>query len=270
MKHQVTHYPFQDWCPICVKNAAKNKPHKKVTNIRECEVFSLDYMYMTSKPTTEELAHPILVIKARVSGGVWALPVTRKGPYLNNIVQRVNNIITSVGCPKIVIKADQEPAMISLQKEIRKELWNEVIEITNKVKDTRKGESDDNPGGVVILENSPVGESQSNGIVEHAIQEVQYQIRKMKMQIEQNMASKLSNDSPIWPWLIQYAAQVIHTFKVHKEDKRTSRQRIRANPSLPEIPKFGEHIYFKPAKTVSIPKDEARWRSGMAGIHRSY
>ena len=82
LKHQVTHYPFQDWCPICVKNAAKNKPHKKVTNIRESEVFSLDYMYMTSKPTTEELAHPILVIKARVSGGVWALPVTRKGCLL--------------------------------------------------------------------------------------------------------------------------------------------------------------------------------------------
>ena len=34
-KHQITHYPFQEWCPICVKNAAKNKPHKKVTNVRE-------------------------------------------------------------------------------------------------------------------------------------------------------------------------------------------------------------------------------------------
>ena len=32
MKHQVTHYPFQDWCPICVKNTAKNKPHKKNAN----------------------------------------------------------------------------------------------------------------------------------------------------------------------------------------------------------------------------------------------
>ena len=40
-QHQVTHYPFQEWCPICVKNAAKNKPHKKVTNVRETEIFSL-------------------------------------------------------------------------------------------------------------------------------------------------------------------------------------------------------------------------------------
>ena len=26
IKHQITHYPFQAWCPICVKNAAQNKP----------------------------------------------------------------------------------------------------------------------------------------------------------------------------------------------------------------------------------------------------
>ena len=31
MKHQVTHYPFKAWCPICVKNAAQNNHHKKST-----------------------------------------------------------------------------------------------------------------------------------------------------------------------------------------------------------------------------------------------
>ena len=118
----------------------------------------------------------------------------------------------------MILKSDQEPAMIALQKEVRKELWKEVIEIMNQVKQTRDATEDqgNNPGGVVILENSPVGESQSNGSVEHAIKEVQQQIRKLKMQLEQNMAQKISNDSPIWPWIIQYAAQVIHTFKIHK------------------------------------------------------
>ena len=152
---------------------------------------------MTSKPTDEEIAHPILVIKGRISGGVWALPVTRKGPYLNNVVQRISNIITSVGCPKVIIKSDQEPAMIAIQKEVRKELWNEIITIMNKIKETRNESGDNNPGGVVILENSPVGESQSNGSVERAIKEVQHQIRKLKMQLEENITDKLHNDSPI-------------------------------------------------------------------------
>ena len=83
------------------------------------------------------------------------------------------------------------------------------------------------------------------------------------MQLEQNSVHKLNNDSPIWPWMIQYAAQIIHTFKIHQEDQRTSRQRIRSDPSLPDIPKFGENIHFKLAQTVMIAKDEARWRSGL-------
>ena len=78
------------------------------------------------------------------------------------------------------------------------------------------------------------------------------------MPLELNMADKLTNDSPIWPWLIQYAVQITHTFKIHKEDQRSSRQRIRADPLIPEIPEFGEHVNFKPAKTVMLAK-EARW-----------
>ena len=89
----------------------------------------MDYMYMTSKPNESEIVHPILVMKARISGGVWSLPVTRKGPYLTNIVERVTKVINSIGAPKVVIKSDQEPAMKSMQLEIRKELWNEICRI---------------------------------------------------------------------------------------------------------------------------------------------
>ena len=56
---------------------------------REAETFSMDYMFMTKKPEGTELLYPILVIKAKKSGGIWALPVIRKGPYLSNIVERV-------------------------------------------------------------------------------------------------------------------------------------------------------------------------------------
>ena len=89
----MTHQPFQPWCLICVKNAARNNPHKKVSHVREAEMSGMDYMYISSKPTGEEIAHLILVIKATISVGVWALPVTRKGQYLSNIIQRVNKII---------------------------------------------------------------------------------------------------------------------------------------------------------------------------------
>ena len=62
----------------------------------------------------------------------------------------------------------------------------------NKVKDIRTDNPDNytNPGGVVILENSPVGESQSNAMVERAIKDVQNHIRIIKMQLEENIGIK--------------------------------------------------------------------------------
>ena len=62
--------------------------------------------------------------------------------------------------------------MIAMQHEIRKELWSEILEIANQVKSIKEDTGDvmdhvpGGPGGVVILENSPVGESESNGSVE--------------------------------------------------------------------------------------------------------
>ena len=174
----------------------------------------MDYMYMNKNQIGEELFHPILVIKAKISGGVWALPVIRKGPYINNIVKRVVNIINSVGRPKIITDTDHELAMIALQHEIRKELWAEILDIASRVKDVREDGDEvmdyvpGGPGGVVILENSPVGESQSNGSVEIAIKEVQWQIRKLKDQLQQNVQADIQPESPIWPWLIQYLSLI--------------------------------------------------------------
>ena len=51
-------------------------------------------------------------------------------------------------------------------------------------------------------------------------------------------------------------------FEIHDVDKQRSfRQRVRANPSLPEIPKLGEHVYFKQAKMVKILKEESKWKT---------
>ena len=57
--------------------------------------------------------------------------------------------------------------MIALQKKVRKEVWQEVREIMNKIKQPRSETEEQNTNleGVAILENSPAGESQSNGSV---------------------------------------------------------------------------------------------------------
>ena len=141
--------------------------------------------------------------------------------------------------------------MIAMQQEIRQELWSEILDIANKVKNIKEDDVDimdyvpGGPGGVVILENSPVGESQSNGSVEIAIKQVQHQIRKLKDHLEGHTQREIKNDNAIWPLLIQYAGQVIYSHKVFKVDGRTAIQRIRADPSLPACPYVGESSLFK-------------------------
>ena len=39
------------------------KFQKNVKHVRETEIFGLDYTYMTSMPTNEEIAHPNLLSK---------------------------------------------------------------------------------------------------------------------------------------------------------------------------------------------------------------
>jgi len=58
-------------------------------------------------------------------------------------------------------------------------------------------------GGVeIIFENGPAGESQCNGVAENVIKAIQASVRKLKNQLETNMAAIIEKNSPTWPWLI--------------------------------------------------------------------
>ena len=118
-------------------------------------------------------------------------------------------------------------------------------------------------GEAVILESSPVGESQSNGHAEQAVRAIQGQIRTIKHQLELNVGCKIDSANPVWPWLIEFAGQVIRCFGKHLSDGLTPRERIAGHASLPPIAHFGERVLFKPSKTVLISKDEPRWREGV-------
>ena len=59
IEHQLTHMPYKPWCATCVKNAAANNPHKTVHHSRGVAMFSMDYMFMTQKPSEEDLRYPI-------------------------------------------------------------------------------------------------------------------------------------------------------------------------------------------------------------------
>ena len=51
-------------------------------------------------------------------------------------------------------------------------------------------------GTEALIENSPVGESQSNGVAENAVKDVQHQIRKLKAQLESQIGESFHQVVP--------------------------------------------------------------------------
>ena len=80
--------------------------------------------------------------------------------------------------------------------------------------------------GRTIHESSPVGSSQSNGLIERAIQAVEGQIRTMKLDLESHIGEKIPSDHNLIPWMVEYSAVLLNRGQVGKDGRdgiRTSK-----------------------------------------------
>jgi len=124
-RHCLTHLPYRNWCPICVQSEKRNSPHRANKISRGIPAYSIDYMFLLGRET---LSNPILVMTESESGGIWAIPVKRKGSYSSYVSQRIANIIQRIGYARCIIKCDQEPAIIDVTKEVKTSLFRELQE----------------------------------------------------------------------------------------------------------------------------------------------
>ena len=85
------------------------------------------------------------------------------------------------------MKADQEPAIVDLQKEI------------SRVR-SDAGTAPDS---------SRVGDSDSNGKIERAIRKLKGLIRTLRSGLEAEVGENINIDSPIIPWLVRHATYLI-------------------------------------------------------------
>ena len=161
-RHMLTHVPYRNWCPHCVRGKAKGGAHRKAhSSENEIPTISLDYMFMhESQMAEEERGMPILVTKDAASkkgtGMVSARVLPAKGVN-RYAVSNLASEIAKLGHNEMVLKSDGEPAIIALKQAVKMERSERIV-----------------------LEESPVKESRSNGVIENAIQQVQGQIRATK------------------------------------------------------------------------------------------
>ena len=82
--------------------------------------------------------------------------------------------LEALGCNRLILKSDQEPAMKALRIQVKTK-WARAI----------------------IPRHSPVRQSQPNGLVEKAIREVENQLRAMLLALERRLGTKFDLEAQI-------------------------------------------------------------------------
>ena len=194
-EHDLTHIPARPWCKHCVRGKAKTRP-----SLRICGSYSenlaprvrLDYCFLTenseeevagggeaqdpateaNEETTSAVAQEeleetsrssltVLVMQESECRSVWAYAVEHKGSTEEWAVDQICEDLDTIGLrnDRIIVKSDQESSANDIAREISKRRASEYG---------------------TGLENSAIGDSNSNGTVERAIQDMEGQARTLR------------------------------------------------------------------------------------------
>ena len=111
-------------------------------------------------------------------------------------------------------------------------------------------------------ERPPVGESQSNGIIERAVGLVVGQARTLKAALEHRIGTRIPPDARILCWLVEFAAYLMNRRDIGSDGK-TPLQRPHGRWDNTQILEFGEKILYMPAKPARGGKWEPRFHPGI-------
>ena len=135
-------------------------------------------------------------------------------------VKKLAKILTRIGYRRDVIQSDQEPAIIALKEAGKREVDFEVE---------------------LAFEESPVGEHQSNGEIENAINRISGQLRVSKDALESRSRCKckIERDNPILAWLICHTVASIISFQVGTGGK-TAHERLIGRKFRRDVAEYGD------------------------------
>ena len=193
-EHNLTHVPYRNWCPHCVKGRGKDLDHRRnVDEDHRVKEFSFDYCFPGDDQGKKIT---ILVGRERVSGMVMASVVPVKGTSGQFAAMRVMSFIRECGAAEadIILKSDQEPAIETLIRDVA----------------TSRG------ARLTMMEQSPVGSSGSNGGVERAVQSVEGQLRTLKSACEARLGTPIRPEERITTFMAEYAAYLLNRLEVGK------------------------------------------------------
>ena len=174
----------------------------------------------------------VLVMQESECRSVWSYAVDSKGLSEEWVIHQICEDIETVGLKddRIIIKDDQEPAIIDVAKQIAL-----------------------NRGGRfgTAMDNSRVGDSDSNGTIERAIQDVEGQCRTMRSALEEKRKTKITLKHTVTSLLIRHAGYLITRCRF-RPTGRTALQMMKGRRPNGKLAEFGELVHFLIPKTKDM------------------
>ena len=118
------------------------------------------------------------------------------------------------------------------------------------------------PGTQTMTENSAVGDSKGNGLVERANRTVEGQVRTMVMALESKLGKTIDASSSVFPWLVLHAGTLLNRFSV-AADGKTPHERLKGKKSRKQLIEFGESIHVMPRNALDKPNLDSRFHDGI-------
>ena len=239
-EHRRTHLPYRNWCEICVRAKGKDMDHRKdAGKERGMSEYSFDYCF-----PGDELGFKVTVLagRERATGMYSATTVPMKGSTGQFAIDKIMETIDEVGDTgqTIIMKTDQEPSVVNLVEDV--------------VKAREEGRT--------IVEESPVGSSGSNGVVERAAQSIEGQIRVILLALEERIGRQANPQEAVATFMPEYAAYLLNRLEVGKDGK-TAYERAKGKVATVVGLEFGEKLLWRKKKGDKMAKIRSRWAYGV-------
>ena len=248
--HRRAHIPYRLWCKWCVFGRGRGFPHRRRGG-STIAIIGLDYFFITHgevkvRNELEEFSHDeagekalseargrgevikCIAIRCAKSKAILAHVIPCKGAdeerYVANLVAEA---IEWMGHVKIILKADNEPALQSLIRQVLNVVRVECKSLEQAAK-----------------EEPATYDSQSNGSVELGIRLVRGMFRTLKCCLEARIGKTIPVNHALIPWLLEHTCLLMNTL-VRGNDGLTSWHRLRGRPFSQQLLGIGEMVIYK-------------------------
>ena len=241
-EHERTHLPYRSWCRHCVAARASNHAHRgrkfptAIEEDKDTMQVSYDYCFMRDQPGMESAK--ILVSKDRATRTVSAHVAPLMGAVLDWVIQQCARDLERLGHHgQAPLKSDQEAAIVDLLGEIA------------HLRGSRG----------TLLEQSPVADSPSNGLIERGIRSVEVMTRVLLYDLSSRVGSLVT--LRCFRGFVEHATDILNKCHV-ASDGKPAYERLEKGPHRGELLPFGASVMFRVAGKVPGGLMMERWHLG--------